>query len=682
MPKLSAQPPSDLNPRTDAALDFPVRELGEMSPRDYDELGFMCGLEIHQQLLTERKLFCRCPGGVRTRAVDAEILRHMRPTLSELGEYDGTALMEFKTKKEIIYQLARGSVCTYEIDDTPPFPINRDAVSVAIEISRLFDLSLVAELHIMRKQYLDGSIPTGFQRTAMVGLAGEIPFPDSELGSDRMLRIRQLSLEEDSCREVSDIGHTIVFRTDRLGMPLVETVTEPDLLTPRDVMVGAGLLARVARASGKVRRGAGAARQDVNVSIAGGRRVEIKGVSSHRMLPRLVHIEAFRQLELLRIKHDLERRGLTREMLPDPAPATLPWKSSDLVVNAAPVLRKSAFDPIAEAIARGDAVCAVRLPLFRDLLSHRAQPLMTFAHELRDRVRVIACLVGRPNMLHSDVLDLGIEGSKWNQLRSASNADKEDAIVAIWGPEADVATAAREVIIRAREALDGVPAETRQAYADATTGFERILPGADRMYPDTDSPPVPIDDGWVATVESGLGELPWTRLARYLELGLDRPRATRLVDAPWADLFDELAPDRGGSACRLADALEKRLAQVWRERRDHTMPAAARLLPLVRALDRGGPFVHLFESALMMVLRNPELSAEVLLAAQEGEVESALANAFDDIHAFRQQLRTDDAPAVMRWAMGQVMPIALGRVEPLEMQARLCAALELEDVAR
>ncbi|HUH01370.1 MAG TPA: hypothetical protein VML75_05200, partial [Kofleriaceae bacterium] len=426
-PLQSPRPPADLNPRTDPPLDFARRDLEEMTAADYDHLGFMCGLEVHQQLATRGKLFCRCPAGIRTERVDAEILRHMRPTLSELGEYDGTALMEFKTRKDIVYRLERGTVCTYEIDDTPPFPIDREAVDMALQVARAMDLNLVSELHVMRKQYLDGSIPTGFQRTAMIGLGGVIPFAESELGPDRVLRIRQLSLEEDSCREISDLGHTITFRTDRLGMPLVETVTEPDLLTPHDVARGADLLARVARGTGTVRRGAGAARQDVNVSVAGGRRVEIKGVSTHRVLPRLVHIEAFRQLELLRIKAELERRGLIREMLPDP-PAGLPWRTSPLVADARSVLRKSEFVPLAEANARGEMIAVVRLPLFRRVLAHKTQPGMTFARELDDRMRVIACLTGRPFMIHSDVLDYGIKGSRWSQLRTATGAEPDDAL--------------------------------------------------------------------------------------------------------------------------------------------------------------------------------------------------------------------------------------------------------------
>jgi len=205
------------------------KSFEEMQPDDYAAIGFKSGLEIHQQLLTTKKLFCRCPAGRYSPDYDAEILRHMRPTLSELGEYDGTALMEFKTKKEIIYQINRETVCTYEMDDTPPFELNEEALDIALGIAMLYNCVMVDELHIARKQYLDGSIPTGFQRTTIVGVDGAIPY------KDRSIRIIQLGLEEDACREVSDIGHRRVYLTDRLGMPLIETVTGPDLRTPQEV---------------------------------------------------------------------------------------------------------------------------------------------------------------------------------------------------------------------------------------------------------------------------------------------------------------------------------------------------------------------------------------------------------------------------------------------------------------
>ena len=199
------------------------------TPADsYARLGFKCGLEIHQQLKTGQKLFCHCPAGRYHRHddFDAEIVRHMRPTLSELGEYDGTALMEFKTRKIVVYRIKNETTCTYEIDDTPPVRINRQAMEIAIEAALLLKCNIVGELHITRKQYLDGSIPTGFQRTGILGIEGEIPL------SRKKVRVIQLSVEEDACREVSDRGHVRVYSTDRLGMPLMEMVTYPDMLTP------------------------------------------------------------------------------------------------------------------------------------------------------------------------------------------------------------------------------------------------------------------------------------------------------------------------------------------------------------------------------------------------------------------------------------------------------------------
>jgi glutamyl-tRNA(Gln) amidotransferase subunit E len=670
------RPPGDLNPRTDTPLDFPDRDLGELTPEDYRALGFMSGLEVHQQVLTRGKLFCRCPAGRDGRRYDAEVLRHMRPTLSELGEYDGTALMEFKTNKEIVYRLERGSVCTYEIDDTPPFEIDDEAVRVALEVALLLNLNLVSELHVMRKQYLDGSIPTGFQRTAMLGLDGVIPFRAPEIGVSRELRIRQLSLEEDSCREVSDVGHRITFRTDRLGMPLIETVTEPDLLTPFEVQAAGRLIARVAQATGKARRGPGAARQDVNVSVAGGRRIELKGVDNHRFLPLLVHTEAYRQLNLLRIRHELHRRGVEPELLSVPDKGH-PWELSPGVIDAGPVLRGCDFEPLRNAIERGETVCALRLPGFGGLLGHATQPGVTFAREIADRGRVIACLEDRPFLIHSDLTDYGLSPGQWRRLRRRLWAERGDTVVVLWGPARDAATAVREVYIRAREALVGVPAETRQAYPDGTNGFERILPGPDRMYPDTDTPPVPIPDRIVGEIRSSLPESPWGREERYRKLGLDSPTAARLAGAPWARLFDALDPAPGATARRLAHALGKRLPYHRRSRGLDSIPAPERVAPLVSAVASGRVRAEAMEPALDALREESERGPEeVLTRFSRGEKgASDLEEAIRVTAAAGTALAGRSPEVVMRWAMGRVMPRLLGRVDPAEVRARLMKAL-------
>jgi glutamyl-tRNA(Gln) amidotransferase subunit E len=680
------RPPPDINPRTDPALDFRDKPLHEMTPGDYDALGFMSGLEVHQQLDTRSKLFCRCPAGRRVTNVDAEVLRHMRPTLSELGEYDGTALMEFKTRKEIVYLLERGTVCTYEMDDTPPFGIDEEAVRVAIEMAEMCNLNLVSELHVMRKQYLDGSIPTGFQRTAMVGLGGSLPFRVPELEVDRELSIRQLSLEEDSCREVSDVGHRITFRTDRLGMPLTEMVTEPELLTPHELQAGARLLAQVARATGKIRRGPGAARQDVNVSVAGGRRVEIKGVHHHRKLPLLVHTEAFRQLNLLRIRWELAGRGVRREALSIPADG-LPWEVSSLVQDVSTLVRHSNFQPARQAVHRGETACAVRVPGFGGLLTHPTQPGITFAREIADRIRVIACPVHHPFMTHSDLGAESLSSQHWSQLARLLGAEAGDAIVVIWAPREDAATAAREVLLRAEDALVGIPAETRQAFPDGTTGFERILPGPDRMYPDTDTPPLPIPDRVVAEVRTQLSETPWVRQARYQGMGLDARMARALAVAPWAGLFDELAPKEGDAARRLAGVLEKRIPFQSRRVRGakprlaSELPPADRLAPAIRALEAGEILPEALARVVDGLLEREDRPAEEVLALYRpgsGD-EERLREAVDGaVRRAALELEGRSPETKLRWAMGEVAPSFLGKVSPREVEGRLAAALGVE----
>jgi glutamyl-tRNA(Gln) amidotransferase subunit E len=676
-PKASAPAPIDLNPRRDPPLDFPWRAFGELTPRDYEILGFMCGLEVHQQLATRGKLFCRCPAGVRTTRVDAEVLRHMRPTLSEMGEYDGTALMEFRTRKEIVYQLDRRTVCTYEIDDTPPFPIDPEAIRFALEVATLYGLDRVSELQVMRKQYLDGSIPTGFQRTAMVALAGVLPFPESELGPDRVLRIRQLTLEEDSCREVSDEGHRIVFRTDRLGMPLTETVTEPDLLTPRDVAAGGRLLARVARASGRVRRGAGAARQDVNVSIAGSRRVEIKGVSRHDVLPRLVHIEAFRHLELLRIRAELLRRGVTAEMLALPV-LDPPW-ASPLCVDARMLLRDTDAAPLQAARERGNMAAAVRLPGFAGILAHRTQPGRCFDHEIVERLRVIACLTARPFMAHSDDPGAPVRAATWHELRQALHASPEDAIVLVWGPETDVATAVEDVVGRCREALIGVPSETRQAHRDGTTGFERILPGPERMYPDTDTPPWPVPDTWLQEIDATRPERPHDRERRWIEAGLSRRAAQVLLDRDLAALYDALAPTTPVGRRRLAAALECRLMAWWRESGTRVVPAAEQLRPLVQVIDAKRLRPEAYNEVFDALLRAGDEPAQAIVDRWHPSEapERALMHAIEALRPRIAALRFSSPDARLRWALGQVMPAALGRVAPSIVREHLVTELTL-----
>ena len=510
-----------------------IRKMEETRPSDYADIGLKSGLEIHQQLDTEKKLFCRCPVLPYSDRFDAQVLRHMRPTLSELGEYDGTALMEFKTKKDIIYQINKDTICTYEIDDTPPFELNQQALEFGLEITMLLNCKLVSEIHVQRKQYLDGSIPAGFQRTTILGVDGWIPF------GDRRIDIIQLGLEEDACREVSDRGHRRVYLTDRLGIPLIETVTAPEMRTPREVAEVAGILSDLVRASGKVRRGIGAARQDVNVSVAGGRRVEIKGVSRIPDIPLLVHNEAYRQVSLLEIREELRERGLT---VNDPSAP-----SFDVTAE----LSGTSYAPAASALNGGGQARAVLLRGYAGILSVPTQPGRTFADEISDRVRVIACLDALPNIVHDTFEGETFSTSEWEALRRRTSCGTGDAIVVTWGPPGDMETACSEIAIRAGEALDGVINETRQSFPDGTNGFERILPGPNRMYPDTDLPPLAISDELMDSIASRLPERPWERVERYISDGVPEGSARQMSVSETRGLYDRAVGTTGFSPRKL-----------------------------------------------------------------------------------------------------------------------------------
>lgn len=490
-------------------------------------MGFKCGLEIHQQLNTKTKLFCHCPVGLTDEPHEAEILRHMRPTLSELGEYDGTALMEFKTKKNVIYRLYRDRTCTYEMDDTPPFLVNQEAVDFAIKLALLFNCKIVDELHVIRKQYLDGSIPTGFQRTMIIGIDGWVPY------KDKKIEISQVNLEEEACREVSDIGHSIVFATDRLSIPLVEIITGADMKDPGEAAEVCRLLGNSMKITGLVRRGIGTVRQDVNVSITGGDRVEIKGVHKVGNIPDLTASEAYRQKGLIELKSIFKERF--------PKPESIPY--IDAVFT-------SVFSGTPNEIGRrleSDVplkVTGLLLPRMVDIVSYKLQPGRDFGFELSGRVRVIACIDTRPNLFfYSQRENYDIPDNLWEKIIDELKPGRGDDIVLICGSGEDIATAISEIKIRIADLAVGVVDETRQDIKDGTTDFERILPGADRMYPDTDHPPIKITEERVEKLRSGVGEPLWEKQRRWRELGLHEEQVKALSLSPFAGLFDRLASE-------------------------------------------------------------------------------------------------------------------------------------------
>jgi glutamyl-tRNA(Gln) amidotransferase subunit E len=646
---------------------------------DYHAVGLIAGLEVHQQLLTERKLFCHCPSGRYTKTHDGTVLRHMRPTLSELGVYDGTALMEFKTRKHIVYLLNRDNTCTYEMDDTPPFPVNQRAVDVAIEQCLMLGCDIVDEVHIARKQYLDGSIPTGFQRTAIVGVNGRLPF------RGRTLTITQVSVEEDSCREVSDRGHLIVWRTDRLGMPLIETVTGPDLRTPGEVAEAILLVGRVCRSTGHVRVGLGASRQDVNVSVRGGRRVEIKGVPRAGWAPALVHGEGVRQANLLRLRDELHGRGFT-------TPDSVRLEATDVTQLCA----SSRLVPLrAEAWARFVAeggrragfelgegpfrVVALRLPGLGAALGWPTQPGRTFAHELAGRVRVISGLDQPPILFHSAGWPAEAR-AELDTLRAASGCGPSDGLVVVWGPEADTRTATEEIRIRCADAVEGVPHETRQPFPDGSTDFERILPGPDRMYPDTDSPPTRVTRERVAALRSALPERPWEREARYRAAGVPPSTAHYLIRRGGAARVDRVVSECGADLRFATFFFGERLKGLRRAGVAVDAIGEERWCELFRAFAERPARREAWAAVVARLARHPGETAAQALGALglDGEPppwRDRLPRWLDEAAA---QTYDDEPGRLLRHATGRVMTELRGRVPARNVVEAVRARLEAD----
>jgi len=623
---------------------------------NYDEIGFMSGLEVHQQVLTDKKLFCNCPAGIFQKAddYDAEVIRHMRPTLSELGGYDGTALMEFKTRKNIVYRIKNKTACTYEVDDTPPFPINRQALERALKITLLSKFNVVGEVHITRKQYLDGSIPTGFQRTAILGVEGSIPL------KNKTVRLIQLSIEEDSCREVSDIGHTRIYRTDRLGMPLIETVTYPDMVNPDEVMEAGNYIRFLNRSTGLVRTGIGAGREDVNVSWKGGTRIEIKGVAHTKWIPELTHNECYRQWALLKIREQLKNTISDQQN----------WKISHKLIDFA--MLETNYKPLIEAEQLGKKIVAVKLPSFQGILSHFTQPETTFANEITDRLKVIACLE-KPNMLHSEEIYPVFSYEEWEKIGKKLEAEEQDALILFWADTEDIDTALETIEERCKMAFEGVPQETRKSFENGTTIFERVLPGADRMYPDTDSAPIPLSNEYINSLKSDLPTEVITRYEQMQRWGIPEDTFTYLLKKNLYPLIEKIIKNTSINPSFIGTLLGHDLKFIEGHHRPASDFKYDRIYDLLRFLVAQNLELDLAKVMLPVAFEHPQMDFESVLSIinfkriSKDEIISKIPYLNEKFA--QTAYNKDNQEARVRWVMGQLHTAAIGNMSMKELEA-------------
>jgi glutamyl-tRNA(Gln) amidotransferase subunit E len=481
----------------------------------YENLGLKVGLEIHQQLDTGRKLFCHCPTVLRTDEPQFEIKRKLRPSFSEKGKIDQAALAEVKKGLTFVYQ-GYDSVCLVELDEEPPHPLSEGSVDTGLAVSLLLKAHPVDEVHTMRKIVIDGSNTSGFQRTLLLATNGVLQVEGKQYG------IPTICLEEDAARIIETRGEEKVYRLDRLGIPLIEVATDPDIRTPEEARDIALAIGQVLRATGKVKRGLGTIREDLNISIREGARCEIKGVQQLDLIAVYIEREVQRQLTLVEIRKELETRKAT---------------VCEEIVDVTACFSSTKARIIKYTLERGGKVLGILLPGFCGLVGQEIQPGRRLGTEFSDRARV----VGVGGIFHSDELPAyGITDQEVSAVSQILNRKREDAFVLVADEEEKSRRALKEVVMRAQEALTGVPEETREPLPDGNTRYARPLPGAERMYPETDIPSLVITKERIEHISKELPELPHVKLKRFITAyALTPEHAVKILNSGYEDLFEE-----------------------------------------------------------------------------------------------------------------------------------------------
>ncbi len=386
---------------------------------------------------------------------------------------DPAALFEFHRGRTSSYESDNETSCLVEMDEEPPHPINEDAIDIGLMVSLLLKAKTMDEVHVMRKVVIDGSNTTGFQRTSIVAMNGHLNVDGKEIP------IRQVSLEEDAGRKIGETKNNVIFHLDRLGVPLIEITTAPVIHTPEEAEKVALAIGQVLRTTKRVKRGLGTIRQDLNISITKGALVEIKGVQELDLVSKVARLEVDRQLALLEIAERLHAKSIR--------PADL---ENERQVEVTELLKNSKSKIIQSALQKGGKALALKLKGFNKYLGRELNPGQRLGTEMSKRAAYWGRVGG---IFHSDELPAyGIELDEKEEIASNLQCAPDDAFVLVSDQEQNCRDALEAVRERAKETLVGVPEETRAANADGTTSFMRPRPGAARMYPETDVPPVKV----------------------------------------------------------------------------------------------------------------------------------------------------------------------------------------------
>jgi len=616
---------------------------------DYKAIGLTVGIEAHQQLETKSKLFCNCNPNLSKVEPGIRFLRRLRPTQSEMGQVDPAALFEFKKGKSVIYEADPEVCCLVEMDEEPPHDLDNEAVDICLTIAMMLKARIVDEIHVMRKIVIDGSNTTGFQRTAIVAMDGTLDV------DGRGIQIQNICLEEDAARKTGEKGRISHYAIDRLGIPLIEVTTGPVIHTPQEAREVAKAIGEVMRATRRVKRGLGTIRQDLNISIAGGAIIEVKGVQKLESLEKVVIFEAQRQSVLQEIRDELKKRGVKAESL------------QGEFVDATKIFKNSRCKIIKDSLRNGGIVLAVKIPFFNQMLGVELEPGIRLGTEVSDYARFRGGVGG---IFHTDELPAyRITGDEKASLTDLMKCGEKDAVIFVADERERCKEALKAAVERCRQAIKGVPAETRAPTPEGATRYMRPRPGAERMYPETDVPPTPIGPGRIEMIRRELPQLPKERMNRLrVVYNLNRKLAGQILDSPFLGLFETITNETVVPPSLVAVTLTETMKSLTRDGIPTEVLGESEVLDVFGLVDSGSITKEAIPDILGWISTNRGRSAEEAvrelgLGRLEGKELEEIARR---ILSENQQVKNETAERARKILVGLLMREVRGRVEAEE----------------
>ncbi len=620
-----------------------------------DQIGLKVGLEIHQQLSTNKKLFCNC-SQEETNEFTNKFSRKLRVSKSELGEYDPAAIFESKKSKRMIYYTNPKSCCLVEEDEEPPHDLDSDAKNISLLIASSLKSNIFSEIYPMRKMVIDGSNTSGFQRTMLVSQGGYLDVDGQKIG------VQSICLEEDAAKLLGDRDNERDFSLERLGIPLVEIALEPVSASPSEMRKIALTLGRLLRTTKKVTRGLGSIRQDVNVSVAGGGVIEVKGVQQLDQLEKVVEYEAKRQHGLLLISEKLKKLKIEKI-------------TSDELFDITDLMKTCKSKIIQKALKDKSIIKAIKIKNFSGMFSYSPYEDIRLGKEIGQLVRFF----GIGGVFHLDELpNYGIEQNDIENINKILKIDSKDSFLIIAGQDSKIDYAVDAIINRIEEAVRGVPAETRLASQSGETVYLRPRPGASRMYPETDIPSIVVTDEELHTAQKNIPKT-WDESLLDLQkkYELNPQLAEQIFDSDYLELFEEICKNNKSSPNFVASIFCSTIRNLERQGLDANLLKSEEIFKAFEYLNQDKLSKESIEIIFEQIMSSKSLTVEdaiqktCLSNLTEEELEEICKNIIEKNHNIIESQKDRAIGPIMGIVMKQTRGKASGEKVNLLLQKKI-----------